>query len=282
MNKLRYVMRDFTAYVFSSRLLLFILMQLVIMHFYVKNILSFSEAVNYPVSIWIFPFLFQHVYIQFIYGISSVYFFSTVPFFQYSQLYTVVRQGRTRWMLGKCLRILLASIFLVLIDFLISVVILLPNIEITSDWGKVLYSLAMTDAVVEYNIKIPIPYSLINGYTAGEATMKTLLILFLVTMIIGFIMFVFSMIWSKLASVTLGTIVAVLTIVVANMYRQVNQITYLSPLSWSNLLLIDGTICSVHPEFWEVVCVSVVICIVCVYVLYRKVKLIDFEWIKEE
>lgn len=81
MNKLRYVMRDFTAYVFSSRLLLFILMQLVIMHFYVKNILSFSEAVNYPVSIWIFPFLFQHVYIQFIYGISSVYFFSTVPFF---------------------------------------------------------------------------------------------------------------------------------------------------------------------------------------------------------
>lgn len=185
-------------------------------------------------------------------------------------------------MLGKCLRILLASIFLVLIDFLISVVILLPNIEITSDWGKVLYSLAMTDAVVEYNIKIPIPYSLINGYTAGEATMKTLLILFLVTMIIGFIMFVFSMIWSKLASVTLGTIVAVLTIVVANMYRQVNQITYLSPLSWSNLLLIDGTICSVHPEFWEVVCVSVVICIVCVYVLYRKVKLIDFEWIKEE
>ena len=149
MNKLRYTMRDFTAYFFSSRLLLFVLLQLVIMHFYIKNILSFSEAVNYPVSIWIFPFLFQNVYVQFIYGISVVYFFSTVPFFQYSQLYTVIRQGRKRWLIGKSLRILLSSFFLVFIDFLISVIILLPKIEITNDWGKVLYSLAMTNAIAE-------------------------------------------------------------------------------------------------------------------------------------
>ena len=282
MNKLKYFIRDFLTYFFSSRLLLFVLLQLVIMHFYLNNMILFAKEVNYPISIWVFPFLFQNVYVQFLYGISVVYFFSTVPFFQHNQLYTVIRQGRKRWIAGKCLRIVFSSVLLVFIDYLISVIILLPHIEIANNWGKVLHSLSMTNAIAEYGIKIPIPYTLISDYTVGEAITKILIILFLTTMLIGMIMFVLSVIWSKLVAVILGTTIAVLTVVVANLYQQINQITYFSPLSWTNLLMIDGTICAIHPDFGQIVFVSILLCIVCAYILHRKIKFIDFEWTREE
>lgn len=282
MNKLKYVLRDFWSYFFSSRLLVFILFQMTINHFYSRNIIRFVEAANYPISIWTLPFLFQNVYIQFIYGISVVYFFSTVPFFQQSQMYTVLRQGRKEWIICKCLRIFLTSFALSMAEFLCSIIVLVPNVELTQDWGKVLYSLSMTTAIDEYNINIPIPYEMINNYSAIEAMMLVIILLFGVTLITGYIMFTVSMLFSRVIAVIAGTTMAILPIVVANIYYQLNEITFFSPFSWLDILMLDGTKGKIHPYIWQISIIILVVAVGCTCILYKKVKSVDFIWTKEE
>ena len=280
MNKFKYILRDFWSYFCSSRLLLFILFQITIIHFYSGNIVRFAKAVHYPVSMWTFPFLFQNVYMQFIYGISVVYFFSTVPFFQQSQMYVILRQGRTEWMICKCVRILLSAFALVITEFLCSIIVLLPDIEWTKDWGKVLYSLSMTSAVDDYNIKIPIPYEMIHNHSAAEAVLLLILILFGVTSMMGFLMFAVSMLVSRTAAVIAGTAIAICSIIAANIHYQLKEITFFSPFSWLDILLLDGTKGYIHPYLWQIVIMIVIIG--CTWMLYKKVKHIDFLWTKEQ
>lgn len=282
MNKLKYILRDFWSYFYSSRLLLFILFQVTIIHFYSRNIIRFVEAANYPVSMWTLPFLFQNVYMQFIYGISVVYFFSTVPFFQQSQMYAILRQGRTEWMICKCFRIILSSVALVITELLCSIIVLVPDIELTQDWGKVLYSLSMTTAVDEYRIKIPIPYEMINNYSAIEAMLLLIFLLFEVTLMMGFVMFTVSIILSRIAAVITGTVIAIFSVIVANIYYQLKEITFFSPFSWLDILLLDGTRGRIHPYLWQIVSIVLVVIISCTFVLYKKVKNIDFVWTKEQ
>jgi hypothetical protein len=255
-----------------------------IIHFYARNIIQFVEAANYSISLWLLPFLFQNVYMQFIYGISVVYFFSTVPFFQQSQMYAILRQGRTEWIICKCFRIILTSFALAITEFLCSIMVLLPNVELNQDWGKVLYSLSMTTAVDEYNIKIPIPYEIINKYSAIEAILTTIFLLFGVTLITGFIMFTVSMLFSRVAAVITGTVIAIFPIVVANIYYQMNEITFFSPFSWLDILLLDGTKGKgkMHPFVWQISIIILVVMIGCTYILYRKIKNVDFEWMREQ
>lgn len=282
MNKIRYILRDFWSYFYSSRLLLFILFQINIIHFYSRNIIQFVEAANYPISIWTLPFLFQNVYMQFIYGISVVYFFSTVPFLQQNQMYTILRQGRTEWIIGKCFRIILTSFALSITELLCSIIILIPNIELTQDWGKALYSLSMTTATADYNIKVPIPYEMINNYSAIEAILLVILLLLVVTLMMGFIMFAVSILFSRAAAVIVGTTIAIFPIIVANIYYQMKEITFFSPFSWLDILLLDGTKGNIHPYLWQIVTIILVVVIGCIFILYKKVKSIDFIWIKEQ
>lgn len=282
MNKIKYTLRDFWFYFASSRLLLFVLFQLTIIHFYSRNVIQFVEAVNYPITLWILPFLFQNVYMQFVYGISVVYFFSTVPFFQKNQLYAILRQGRTEWIICKYLRIVLSSFALVVTELLCSIIVLLPKVELNWDWGKVLYSLSMTTAIDEYGIKIPIPYEIINNYSATEAMLLVIFLMFGVTLMVGGIMFAVSMLFSRISAVIVGTVIAIFPIVVANIYYQLNEITFFSPFSWLDILLIDGTRGGIYPVLGQIVTVMLVVVISCGYMLYKKVKRVDFVWTQEQ
>lgn len=282
MNKIKYTLRDFWFYFASSRLLLFVLFQLTIIHFYSRNVIQFVEAVNYPITLWILPFLFQNVYMQFVYGISVVYFFSTVPFFQKNQLYAILRQGRTEWIICKYLRIVLSSFALVVTELLCSIIVLLPKVELNWDWGKVLYSLSMTTAIDEYGIKIPIPYEIINNYSTTEAMLLVIFLMFGVTLMVGGIMFAVSMLFSRISAVIVGTVIAIFPIVVANIYYQLNEITFFSPFSWLDILLIDGTRGGIYPVLGQIVTVMLVVVISCGYMLYKKVKRVDFVWTQEQ
>lgn len=282
MNKIKYTLRDFWFYFASSRLLLFVLFQLTIIHFYSRNVIQFVEAANYPITLWILPFLFQNVYMQFVYGISVVYFFSTVPFFQKNQMYAILRQGRTEWIICKYLRIVLSSFALVVTELLCSIIVLLPKVELNWDWGKVLYSLSMTTAIDEYGIKIPIPYEIINNYSAIEAMLLVIFLMFGVTLMLGGIMFAVSMLFSRISAVIVGTVIAIFPIVVANIYYQLNEITFFSPFSWLDILLIDGTRGGIYPALGQIVTVMLVVVISCGYMLYKKVKRVDFVWTQEQ
>lgn len=282
LNKVKFFIKDFSAYFFSARLIVFLLFQGIVMHYCLDSLHSFSIAVNYPIAIWTLPFLYKSLYIQVVYGISVVYFFSTVPFFQYSQMYAVIRQGRMQWMIGKIIRIWAAAFLLTITDFFMSVLLLLPRVEFTMSWGKLFYSLALTTAANDYGVLLTIPYKIISSYTPVQATGIVLLMMFLITGMLATSMFFFSMFVSRSFAVIIATILAIMSIVAGNVSFLYPKIIYVSPFSWMNVLLLNGSDLKIHPSFMQAIMLLLGISIVLTIFIFLRVRRIDFDWIKEE
>ena len=211
-----------------------------------------------------------------------MYFFSEVPYMQSKQLYSIMRMGRKKWLLDKLLRILVTSLSLVLLEVLLIVVVLLPQIEWNLDWGKVWYSLALSDAAVQYDVSIIVPYQIVNAYTPMQAMGKTLLLMFLVTAFIGFFMYVWSLYFSRSSSVFAASILCVMTLVFANLSGRVDVLAFITPLEWMDLMVLDGEICKAHPTFLGVVICVLLFCIGVGIISIHRINHMDIQLVNEE
>lgn len=138
-------------------------------------------------------------------------FFSEVPYLQSKQLYSIMRMGRRKWLWDKLLRVWLTSFFLVIVEALMIFLVMLPSVEWSTEWGKVWYSLALTDASAQYDISLIVPYQIINSYTSIQAMGCTMLLIFLVTGFIGIFMYVWSMYFSRNSAVLAAGALCVMT-----------------------------------------------------------------------
>lgn len=154
MDKGKCIWHDIVGNFFSKRLAVFCVFQFSVLHYYISTVRHFSAVADYPASPWILPFIGQNVYCLFVYGISVVYFYSNIPFLQRHEMYVLMRQGRIRWAVAKALRICISAVMLSVTEFALSVLLLLPRIEWTAEWGRLYDSLAMTDAGSEHGVKL--------------------------------------------------------------------------------------------------------------------------------
>ena len=97
-----------------------------------------------------------------------------------------------------------------------------------------------------------------------------------------FLMFAVSMLVSRTTAVIAGTAIAICSIIAANIHYQLKEITFFSPFSWLDILLSDGTKGYIHPYLWQIVIMILVVIISCTWMLYKKVKHINFLWTKEQ
>ena len=68
--------------------------------------------------------------------------FCDAPFLDEQQPFLIVRTGRLRWGAGQILYIFAASAVFYLVSFLIMALMLLPYLEFSLDWGKVIRTLS--------------------------------------------------------------------------------------------------------------------------------------------
>ncbi len=282
MNKLKFFFRDFRPYFISSRLLVFLLFQFTVMHYHLREMIRFSADMNFPISPWLLPFLFQSIYMQFIYGISTVYFFSTVPFFQRTQLYVIIRQGRIRWMLGKILRIWLTALLLPCLEFLASLLVIVPRLDWTAGWGKVLHSLAVTDAASEYGVKVQIDYRMMSRFSPGRAMLEIMGLMILVTAFIGMWMLLASLRFGKMAAVVSATVFAVLPVAAANVHLELPVIVFVSPFSWLNRMLLEGAYRVSSPNFSLAVAMLFTGFALLTAGAVLTIRRVEFQWTKED
>lgn len=282
MNKVKCIWNDAVNNFFSKRLLVFCIFQYSILHYYISTVKHFSIMADYPATPWILPFIGQNVYCLFVYGISVVYFYSNIPFMQKHEMYVLMRQGRKRWIFTKILRTCLSAIMLSIIEFALSVLILLPRIELDAKWGKLYNSLAMTSAGTDYGVKIFFPYEIINENSAIRTLLIFWTVLFVVTGLIGMIMFVLSIYINRTAAVVSGTFFSVLPVVFANLYLHKEWIGFISPLSWLDLLLLYGKMCKKHPSFLQIIIVTVILIPILSIASLKGMQLKDLSWTNEE
>ena len=204
MDKGKCIWHDIVSNFFSKRLAVFCVFQFSVLHYYISTVRHFSAVADYPASPWILPFIGQNVYCLFVYGISVVYFYSNIPFLQRHEMYVLMRQGRIRWAVAKALRICISAVMLSATEFALSVLLLLPRIECTVEWGRLYDSLAMTDAGSEHGVKLFFSYELINENSAVKTALIFGIVLCIATGLIGMVMFVLSIYINRTAAVAAG------------------------------------------------------------------------------
>lgn len=282
MGRIKYICTGFISSFFGIRLLCFVLVQFLVIHKDLKEFLQFCQDVRYPATPYVLLFLIQNFYFIMIYGLCCVYVFTEVPYMQSKQLYSIMRMGRVKWLWDKLLRIWITAFFLVVVEVGLSVLLMLRNVEWSLDWGKVWYTLALTGNAGEYHMNIGVPYQLINSYTPIQAMGKTLLLMFLITGLIGTFMYVWSLFFSRNSAVIMAGIFCVTTLVYINLYYQLPFLSFVAPLEWMDLQLLDGQLSRLHPGFLGVVIGVVLFFVIAAVLATGKIKSMDIHLVNEE
>ncbi len=212
---------------------------------YIGPILHFSQAVGYRVSPWVFPFLSNTFYIQMILMLGIVFLFCDAPFLNEGQPYLLIRSGRVHWAVGQVLYIMIGTALYFLFVASISILMLAPNLYISTDWGKVLATLAQTDAGQVYHILLGIDHRTQLLYTPFQAFCLSLFLDWCAGTILGLVIFIINNYLNR----AIGAIVASAIIFFERLiYNALSDVMYhFSPVSMARLARLDPSGLSLYP-----------------------------------
>ncbi len=180
----------------------------------------YIDAVDYPVSWCVFPFLMARNVFLFMFWLGIIYINSDVPFMQHVNMYHLIRTGRRRWAVGQMGGIFVRSFAAVLYTAACTVLPLLPRVEFTNEWGKLLHSAAVTDAATAYGFEYFVYYEIFSEYTPLQLMGICIALCTFISGFLGMLMFLASLYAGKAAAVALAFAVSVLLFFVENVHPE--------------------------------------------------------------
>lgn len=225
---------------------IYLIFTIMILYLYSKisPVNTFCMGNKYKITPYIFSFLMSDPNSVLIIMLGIVLLFCDAPFIEIDQPYMIMRSGRTLWVLGQIAYIVIASIVYFFIVVLFTMLILLPNLEFSIEWGKVIGTFAQTDVVYQHGITIPFDFSIYNVYTPLRAMFFSFLNCWLVSVFLGTSMFVLNLNSSRSAG-TIGAALLVLWQMVVT--KTWTGFTRFSPVTWVSLSKIDTNGSTLYP-----------------------------------
>ncbi|MDC3424448.1 hypothetical protein NC797_07990 [Aquibacillus sp. 3ASR75-11] len=240
-NTARYVcyqnLRKWTS---NYRVWIVAILLIILTQNFTKEIIDFANDININVSPWLFPFLFTQKFIKLLFFFPLILLFSDAPFIDDNQPYVIARSGRIPWSVGQIGYIFVSTAIYFIFLIFLTIVINFSSIQFTSEWGKVLGTLANTNASVVVGLKTIIPSNTLYYFTPLQAMWFSLMLSWLAGVFLGLIIYVMnSLTNTRIFGILTASFFLVLEAAVNNrpeLYRY-------SPISWSNLnrIDIDGT-----------------------------------------
>lgn len=235
--------------IFNSKNLVLTILLFIVINIYLTPVKDFSIITGYGVNPWIYPFLISDANFLAIFVAGVIYYFSNVPFMQRINSYYLLREGRKRWIIEQFVYIVSSAFTIVIVSVLLSILVMIPYIIIEKGWGKVLFTLARTDA---------------------GSMVKMLFI---------------SLYINKSASVLVATGLVIYSSVVANIGNTFEKkFAVLSPISWLRVTRIDCVEYgfSVSPSLYYILIGFSILIIIMVLLINKKCMKIDFVWENED
>lgn len=213
---------------------------------------DYASAVGVNVTPWVFPYLLTMPIIFIVYGVLTTLLFSDAPFTDSHTPFLMVRMSRRNWVLGQLLYILITSFLYTAFFVLMSMVVLIPNLKFSTDWGAVLKTLAYDpNSPDKYNIE---SYSFIKDpvismFTAMEAMLISFGLFWLVSLFIGVLIFCFNVVFGRLSGLIAAGVFTFISYFAAYVgyFSHGSIIYYISPLSWTSMFNLDWSNTSSMP-----------------------------------
>ncbi|MBD5464585.1 MAG: hypothetical protein HDR22_01980 [Lachnospiraceae bacterium] len=212
------------------------------------SIRNFSEAVRINASPWLFPFLMQQSYIQFLFLAGATLLFCDAPFIEEGSSFEMIRAGKKKWIAGKLLYMISISFLYTTAIMLLTIFLLFPRISFQNNWGKVLGTLAQTNAAEVFgNNYISLDYRIILKYEPIEAMVFSFLIAVCVCFIVGLCVLTVNLCFKKVPGALGGITVALMSYFQKN-FSNLYAMSFFSPASWMDIALWNRKITLSYPS----------------------------------
>lgn len=202
-----------------------------------------------------------------------------------SGMYHAIRVGRQKWGLGQIGGIFFRSLIMVLITIACTILVLLPKVEWSNEWGKLLRTAATTNALSEYQSSVLIYYDIFSEYTPIELILLEILLCTLICTFVSVLMFLFSLYINKIIAVAGGLALAIALFPVLNMHPLIcYKLARFVPTVWAELARIatvDHTYYWLPSLSYMVVFLLVGITIMTGLIM-NKIRYMQFNWENED
>lgn len=154
-----------------------------------SGIVEYSREAGIRVAPWIFPHFFSMPVMYFVYGFLTIALFSDAPFRNSLSQFIEIRTGKRLWIQGQCLFIIEASFCYALAYLLLTIVVILPRIYCTGQWGTLIKMMAYNSGT--YSVRgIIFSSRMIERYSPIQAMLLTFLFVWMVSCFMGMLILV--------------------------------------------------------------------------------------------
>ncbi|MDI3507840.1 MAG: hypothetical protein PWP48_1399 [Clostridiales bacterium] len=257
---------NFKKWIITPRMYAILAIIIIFGYYTFSDIPKIAAYLEVNATPWVFPFFMTHPTMFIIFGSLTTMLYCNAPFEDGHMPFLVIRIGRYDWIIGQVLYIYLSSFVYTSCFFLISILMLLPRIEFTTDWGQLLYAISKSPSEIMEQTGAALnfmPYEeLLDILTPIQATILSFTMFWLVTAFIGVLICCFNILIGEMV----GIIAAGIFTGIAYFSAFLGTISlgkwiyYLSPISWSSISYLDwhGT-GSIPSPTYAIICLLIAI-----------------------
>lgn len=202
---LRICMVSFKKLLITPRFYLAHLWVFLAFSYYIEAIRTFCKSVGINCTPWVFALLTENTSNQLFIILGALLLFCDAPFLQVNSGWQILRAGRSNWFWGKMLYICIASLVYSVGISLLPVIAMFPMLEWDTGWGKILGSLAQTNAASQFGIE-QFNYAIMAQNTPIRATVLTIIFVWLNAVLIGVCNYTFNLYLKK----GMGSVISVM------------------------------------------------------------------------
>lgn len=207
-------------------------------HYYSTSINGFSAA-----------FIFSDQITVFILFIGIFILFSDLPFQDTQQIFLLVRSGKRGWIFSQILYVILVSAAYFIFVFIVFCIFTIPYLEFnTNDWGKIVKTIAATNASDKFGIRIVISLNTLSDFSPIEGAIYSFGIAVFTAIVFGMINLTFNLIIRARSGIIVTGILIFMYMFVSYVNAISLKMFYLSPLGWCSLNMADKYSRSILPD----------------------------------
>lgn len=200
---------------------------------------QFAADEGVAMTPWIFPHLMTPPVMQ-VFACLTILLFSDAPFADRHMPFLVIRSGQRNWVVGQLLYIIVAAFVYTAFILLISVLILIPNVQLSADWGIILKTLASNSEIAP-SVTIFPDERILSMFSTVEATLISFGLFWLVSVFIGVLIFCFNVVVGKMSGLVASGVFIFISFfsIVHGRFILGDWISHMSPISWMSMSFFD-------------------------------------------
>lgn len=269
----------------KRNLVLFVILWIAFDSFYAEIDYA-CKVLDYPCSFWYFLNVMTNHFMCGAIGLSAVYLFSNAPYLNRNGMYQMIRQGKYKWLLSQLGSIILSGFSFTAVLFFTGWIRMLPHMDWTLSWGRMMKTLAVTNAASQLNVTFVLKPSFMQSMEAWQAGLLAFMLDSFVFILIGFLLLAIGLLCNHRMTALIFTGILAIVPFVANSWNLSRHlmINLFSPVSWlqTGLFYTENMMYAEMPPVLWIWGMLAVYLALAVFLAVLGVKRNHFQWNGEE